>query len=186
MLPSVSPTGPPSTGSRQTGPEAVRLNPLLQQVWHLFPPLEGTGQPGSGGCVVHHSPSVNASQLSVHCVWDSLSPFRTKDRPTLDHIIGCVDHITHSNTGVTVCGDFNQLRDAYLNSSCQVVTSKRSHHVPACRHAALHNLYTNIAVSHADISVLPPPPAWGKRPLSGAVPGGRRGHLQTSCCNQGR
>lgn len=73
----------------------------------------------------------------------------------LDHIIGCVDHITlqHPNAGVIICGDFNQLKDSYLKSSCQlkqVVTS------PTRLQATLDKVYTNMAVHYANITVLPP------------------------------
>ena len=72
----------------------------------------------------------------------------------LDHIIGCVDHITlqRPNAGVIICRDFNQLKDSYLKNICQlkqVVTS------PTCLQAMLDKVYTNMTAHYADISMLP-------------------------------
>ena len=177
MLPSVSLTGPPSAETDRTGGNAVESSVTsgmaslsttgrswdcqdLETVWFTIRPQR---MPRNFPCivvgVVYHPPGA-------------------KDRLMLDHIIGCVDHITlqHPNAGVIICGDFNQLKDSYLKSSCQlkqVVTSPtrlagnvgqgvHQHGCPLCRYQRT-------------------PPCREIRPPSGAVQGHPRGHLQASC-----
>lgn len=82
-------------------------------------------------------------------------PPGAKDKPMVDHIIQCVDHITrkHPNTGIIICGDVNKLKDSYLKSSCQLKQVVSS---PTRLQAILDKVYTNMAAFYADITVLPP------------------------------
>ncbi len=82
-------------------------------------------------------------------------PPGNKDRPMLDHIAGCIDHIhqKYPDTGVLLCGDFNQLKDSRIQRDLHLMQLVQK---PTRGKAILDKTYTNFPIYYGEPEVMAP------------------------------
>ena len=82
-------------------------------------------------------------------------PPGSKDKPMLDHINACIDHIRlrHPETGIILCGDVNQLKDARIKNDLQL---KQLVKKPTRGKSILDKIYTNCHQYFGEPVVLSP------------------------------